>query len=299
MRPSLVHISTGSGHRPSYADLFARLFDLQPSLGPIRGRAFWRLVGAHRLLFATIDDDYAGFAAVALCRALMGRRTAGLFLRPAQIFSGGDRPVATRAKRALFAVLRRLPGLRLLSIIPFDIRPELARVAHDWAHDPQMWDLWVDGPPSLPETDLSRQVQAQRAGRRVMIFVGRADRAKGFDLFAARAEAEAGQLFCVSAGRVSPECAADARRLAGLGMIVEDRFVTDDEILSLYGVADLAWCHYAPEYDQASGVYGRAVQTGVEPVVRPGSILQAFHDRERSTPPQMLARSIAVIRAAL
>lgn len=298
MRPSLVHVSVEGGHRRAYADLCAGLFDLQPSVGPVLGRAFWRLVGAQRLLFATIDDDYAGFVAVALCRALTGRRTAALFLLPTQVFTD-RRPILNRVKRRVFGWMLRLPGLRLVSIIPFDIRPELREVAHDWIHDPQLWDLWLAGPPVLPQTDLSRRVQAARAGRRVMVFLGRADRAKGFDQFAERAASEASETLFVSAGRVSPDCADAARRLAELGMIVEDRHVSDDELLSLYGVADLAWCQYTPVYDQASGIYGRAVQTGVTPVVRPGSFLQAFHAWNRTAPPDALARSVAVIRAAL
>jgi len=56
-------------------------------------------------------------------------------------------------------------------------------------------------------------------------------------------------------------------------MIVEDRYDTDAEIVSLYRVADLAWCRYAPGYDQASLVFGRALQIGVTPVLREGSVI--------------------------
>lgn len=66
-------------------------------------------------------------------------------------------------------------------------------------------------------------------------------------------------------------------------MLAEDRIVTDDEILRLYKVADLAWCCYAPDYDQASGVFGRALQTGVEPVVREGRVLSDIKSLNLST----------------
>jgi len=270
---SIVHITVDDGHRPSYRDLFARLLDLEPSTGPIRGRRFLRLVRARRVFFATVDDDYAGFLTVALLRSLLRKPTSGLFLRPLQCFRT-ERPIIYPMKRRVFRCLCRLPRLRLLSIIPHDIRPELREVTHYWIHDPQMWDLWVDGPPTLPDTDLSRRVEVARQGRKVMIFIGGAHLRKGFDGFAEKARAEANTTLFVSAGRVSPECAPHAERLRALGMIVEDRFVTDEEILSLYKVADLAWCRYSPDYDQASGVFGRALQTGVEPVVRSGSVLE-------------------------
>ena len=58
-------------------------------------------------------------------------------------------------------------------------------------------------------------------------------------------------------------------------MIVENPYLTDDEVLSLYGVADLAWSFY-PQRDQASGIFGRAVQAGVVPLVRSGSFLESY-----------------------
>ena len=36
------------------------------------------------------------------------------------------------------------------------------------------------------------------------------------------------------------------------------------------------WCCYSPEYDQASGVFGRAVQYGCIPIVREHSVIHKF-----------------------
>lgn len=283
MRSIFVHITSESGHRASYRDLFVRLLGGQPSTGSIFWRCFWRLISSPNVFFATIDDDYLGFVSVAIVRSILRKPTIGLFLRPLQCFRT-ERPIIYPIKRFVFRNLLRLPRLRLLAIIPHDIRPELAEVSHDWIHDPQMWDLWLDGLPLLPDTELSQRIDAAREGRKVMVFIGGINLRKGFDMFLARAEADAGSLLYVSAGRVSPECAPFAARLKKLGMMVEDRFVTDDEILSLYKVANYAWCYYAPDYDQASGVFGRALQTGIEPVVREGSVLS---DYIASLPPQL------------
>jgi hypothetical protein len=40
--------------------------------------------------------------------------------------------------------------------------------------------------------------------------------------------------------------------------------------------AVVASCCRTPEYDQASGVFGRALQTGVVPVVREGRVVVAL-----------------------
>lgn len=272
MMGPLIHICVTTGHQPSYQAVFVRLLDGVPSTGRLRGPIFWRLVRAERVFICTIDTNYQAFAAIAVLRALRGRRTTGLFLRPMQCFRT-ERPIIYAAKRWAFRVLRRLPGLRLLSIIPFAVEPRLAQVCHDWIHDPQLWDLWLDGPPILPETDLSRRVAKAARGRKVMIFIGAGNRIKGFDGFVDEAISQKDSVLAVVAGRVAPDFAVKAQRLADECMIVEDRFVTDEEILSLYKVADRAWCRYALDYNQASGIFGRAVQTGVVPIVREGSVV--------------------------
>lgn len=295
MTSPLVHICVGTGHQPSYQAVFVRLLDGRPSTGRLRGSVFQRLVRAEQVFFCTIDTDYPAFIVIALLRALRGRRTTGLFLRPMQCFRT-ERPFVYATKRWVFRALRHLPGLRLLSIIPFEVEPRLAQVCHDWIHDPQLWDLWLDGPPELPDTALSRRVAAAANGRDVIIFIGAGNRIKGFDGFAAEALERRESVLSVMAGRVAPDFAAEAQRLSAAGMVVENRFVTDDEILSLYKVADLAWCRYTPDYDQASGIFGRAVQTGVIPIVREGSVVARTHVMlSESTPRDWLRLTLAKI----
>lgn len=271
---SLIHISNAGGHRPNYRDLFVRLLGGTPSTGPICGCRFWRLVRAPKLFLATIDDDYLGFFAVALLRAVQRKSTAGLFLRPLQCFRS-ERPIVYRMKRLAFRWVCKLPHLRLLSIIPHDIYPELAEVSHDWIYDPQMWDLWVDGPPILPDTDLSKYVEVQRQGREILIFVGRGSRIKGFPEFVEYVKNNTSRMICIVAGQVDSKNRKYIADLHEAGAIIQDRFVSDEEILSLYKIADYAWCRYAVDYDQASGIFGRALQAGVKPIVRAGSILDA------------------------
>jgi hypothetical protein len=295
----IIHISVSDGHHSSYRDVFMQLLGGEPSTGPIRGRTFWRLVRARSVLFATIDTDYAGFIAVALIRAALLKPTTGLFLRPLQCFRS-ERPIVYPIKRRMFRWLCHLPRLRLFSIIPHDIYPELREVSHDWIHDPQMWDLWLDGQPNLPETNLSRLVEIERGDRKVMIFIGAANRMKGFPELVETAKREVEKLLIVVAGRVQPEFQAAVDDLRNMGMIVEDRYVSNDEILSLYRVANYAWCRYTPAYDQGSGVFGRAFQTGVAPLMREGSFIEKLYFSRKDTAiPDMLELDIAKIRVSL
>lgn len=275
MKNLLVHISAETGHLPSYQSLFASLLEGTPSTGKLRGKLLWRITRAQKVFFCTIDNDYTGFFVAAIFRALQGKKTVGLFLRPLQCFRK-ERPIIYTLKRWIFKALLLLPGLRILSIVPHPLEPRLTEVSHDWIYDPQLWDLWLEGPPILPDTELSRNVVRQRAGRDITIFIGAGNKIKGFDDFVKAAIAASDKSLAVHAGRVQPEYDDQVEALKNAGMIVENRHVTDDEILSLYKVADRAWCCYSPDYDQASGVFGRAVQTGVEPIIRKGSVLEAM-----------------------
>lgn len=297
--PTIVHISVPDGHHPSYQELFLRLLEGEASTGLIRGGLYWKLVFGRRVFFATIDADYAGFIAVALMRAVILKPTVGLFLRPIQCFRS-ERPIVYPIKRRLFRWLCKVPRLRLFSIIPHDICPELREVSHDWIHDPQMWDLWVDGKPDLPETDLSRRVDMERGDREVLIYIGAANALKGFPELVQTAKREVAKLLVVVAGRLQPSFSAAADDLRDIGMIVEDRYVSDEEILSLYRVANYAWCRYTSDYDQGSGVFGRAFQTDVAPLMREGSFIEKlFFSRKGASIKDMFEVDIAKICLSL
>lgn len=271
-----VHVSAPGGHRQFYQGLFAGLFDLEPVTGRIGPRLWLDLVRARQLLFATIDDDYAGFIAVALTRSLIGRRTVGLFLRPSQCFEKG-RPIY-RLKRWAFRCLRHLPRLSLFTILPFRFDRRFAQVAHGWVHDPQMWDMH-DRATSIEASQLSRDVLAAAGGRAILCFLGSVRKSKGFEFLADILSDHpdlAKDVFVVVAGGVDPASGGDCARLISAGGMVVDRFVSDEELLSLYKICDFSWCCYAPDYDQASGIFGRSVQLGARPIIREGSYLEKY-----------------------
>lgn len=268
----LVHITNSDGHRLSYQNLLIDILDGDASIGVITKSKFWELVTAPKVFFATIDDDYYGFIAVALTRLILNRSTSGIFLRPLQCFRS-DRPIIFRLMRVVFGTLRKIKKIRLLSIIPHEIIPRLNEITDDWIYDPQMWDLWLKGAPILPDTSLSVKIDRMRIDRKVLVFIGAANRIKGYDQLVSLAELLADKVLIVVAGKVAQEYKVYSQRLIELGVIVEDRFISENELLSLYKVSDFAWCCYAKDYDQASGVFGRAIQTGVCPIVRGGSIV--------------------------
>lgn len=272
----IVHIRSENGHRRGYRDLFVRLLECVPETGPIRGKRFLRLLRAPFVLIATIDCDYVGSLALMFLRFLLRKPTSALLLRPQTCFIGGWK---FRAKRIALYIVKSLPRQKILTIIPFSIRPDFSEIATDWIYDPEIWDLSARGINKIPETALSRHVRELAADRPILVVLGAIGLSKGIAQLRDLVTQTPGydiDLCIVIAGRVSPEAQVLVKKIAALGVYVEDRLLSDDEMLSLYGIASAAWCCYDPTYDQASGIFGRAIQTGVMPIVRKHSALEAL-----------------------
>lgn len=107
-----------------------------------------------------------------------------------------------------------------------------------------------------------------------MIFLGLAKMSKSFPEFVDFVLANEGDIYGVVAGRILPECNEKANQLKAGEMTLVNRYITEEELLSLYGIADLVWCYYGLKYGQSSGVFGRALQLGITPVIRKNSIVE-------------------------
>ncbi len=276
----LVDFDAGEhGHRGQYNAMLARLFPIRPArfgLGLLLARA--------PMLCPQIEAAPAKFAIASLIRGLLGRRSVGLMLRPLPALRG--RSLRLRAKRAMLKLLLQVPGAQVLTIVPFAIEPGLSSIAKGWIHDLQNWDMQLDPAPALASDGqcLAQTIRRQAAGRAVCCAIGRQEREKGFDRFAA--------LFCASpdlrqtmlfafGGKVSPTLTEAASAMANAGGFALDRLVSDAELAGLYLAADLVWCVYSRDYDQASGVLGRAMQHGIPVAARRGSVIAAICAHER------------------
>jgi hypothetical protein len=271
----LVDFGAGEhGHRSQYNAMLGRLFRMRRerfSLAMLAARA--------PVLCPQIEFAPIRFAISCLVRGLFGRRTVGLLLRPLPALR--DTGWRLRAKRIVLRLLRRVPGAQVLTIVPFAVEPDFAVIAHGWIHDLQNWDLQLDADPAAAPAAqaLAREIRRQAQGRPVCAAIGRQQQEKGFDRFAALYSANRdlrdAMLFAFG-GKVAPELAAMARDFAGQGGFALDRFVSDEELAGLYAAADLVWCVYPPDYDQASGVLGRALQYGIPVAARRGSVIAAI-----------------------
>ncbi len=149
----LLHITSEDGHRGSYLSLLGGL------LNGARARGFWQMLLTPKpLCFLTLEGAFALYCLIAPSRALIGRRTVGLLLRPRPALTGQS--LRLRIKRYILKWLRRLPQIQTLSILPFSVEPRFADIADGWIHDPQLWDLRAEkGSTEIKGEVLSRLVQ--------------------------------------------------------------------------------------------------------------------------------------------
>lgn len=263
--PTLVRLVSFSdaGHRAAYDLVLTRLL-LQHGITLSPGAA------ARADFFPMLDDNIAVFARTALLNAFTGRRTVGLFFRPAEALK--HTKLRYRLKYVLFRLLKTIRGTSIITIMPFCLEPRFAEVAHDWIYDLQFWDIQLmQLRPSSARTQMVDTIRREAGGRRVVVALGGLGRDKGFDFFVRLYGADQSlrqQFLFVAAGKVSSDCAGIAKDFTSVGGLLIDRFVSDDELYGLYDASHLVWSCYAQYYNQASGVFGRALQFGRTCIVR-------------------------------
>lgn len=268
----LVHFGNNEGHRREYQELFTSLFDLVPIVGRVGSRNIWALKSARSLLFGTIEDHYIGFVAVALLRAILGLPTVGIFLRPQKCFKANG-TLRRTIKGWFFSGLKRVPQLSVCTIVPFAFAPHYAKVARFGVMDPHMWDKLKPATRAY-DADLASLVIEQAHGRRILAFLGSVTPIKGIEFLMSLLRQPGwpeDKIFVVVAGKVVADLEEPLQRILRSRVLVIDRTISDLELDTLYNYCDWIWACYRPDYDQASGIFGRAVQFGRVPIVRAGA----------------------------
>lgn len=265
-------MASQNGHRSDYQKVLSLSFKLAPSIGKVSRKDIFKLVRARTVLFGSLDDDVRGFLLIALLRFLVLKKTVGLFLRPQSCFE--RKKLSSWLKCLIFYLISRCPKISVISIVPFRIEPKFHKVANQSVTDPQMWDRTIL--PPAPCSNFRQQIRAFAGKRRLLAFIGVASASKGLlELLDIMALPHFDRSICVVfVGPVPKETADLLAQAENLGAMVVGRFVSNAELDSVYQEADLIWSAYRPGYDQASGNFGRAIQSGKIPVVRRGALIE-------------------------
>lgn len=276
----LVFVSSSEGHRKHYAHFLANQLGLTALCAPLGLIIIYRLIKCRQLLLATIDDHILVFSLILLCRSLLGKRSVVLFLSPQRCFLTVR--FKYRVRRWLFMALKCLPRTMILTILPFTVDQRYAEVAHAGVADPQLWDLLTESQGQEADTspapclDWISQLRQKAAGRKIVTLPGTLSALKGFDYYTQLVVHDPTLLekyMFVAAGKVSPDMRSFAELFMQSGCHLTDRVLSDAEIEYLYKHSDFIWACYSPDYDQASGIFGRALQYNIPVFVREGSLV--------------------------
>lgn len=268
----LVYDADADGHRENYVRIFAEATGGTGLVAPVRA-ALRRLLAARYLILTTFETAPRTYLLLLIARSLLGRRSAAVSLR-AHLLVGrsGLRGVTGRLAMRLMA---GLGSILVLPLVGFDGAEKRGFVP---IQDPEFWDL---GPADLDaaETPLASRMREFARGRSIVLLIGNLDTSKGLsflrDIFCGDPGLGATTMPAIC-GKVLADGNEAAEALRGCGAFVESRYLDHDELMSLYRAADAAWCCYPPERDLSSGILGRAVQFGIAPILRRGSVLDAM-----------------------
>lgn len=261
------------GHRRDYFRVLRRVLGGRVIWGSIKNR--WRvLLLARKLVCSTCDDYLPSFFVLAILRALSGRPTIGLSVRSETIFQRFG--MVQKIKGGMLKLLKRVPNIDVVTFMPYWVEPRLERYTAGWMYDLQYWDIpWLDLSSSESMTHLDDEVSSKASGRRIVATVGHQRRVKGIEYFMSLYDQAAvrEQFLFVCIGPNWDIDKALVERFVQAGGMFIDKHLRDDEVLCVYKWADIIWACYRPDYDQSSGVFGRAVQLQKPTVVRKGSYL--------------------------
>lgn len=277
-----LYTASLSGHRSSYLIFLSTLF---PSKRVYKKKVLFR---KDPVLFMMVEESFCFYFCASILRALMGRRTVGLLFRPKPVLEGKGLKLILK-KYSLY-VLKIIGNVRTLTIVPFYLNPKFNTIADGWIYDFQLWDLSQSDLKAFKKyqtgednNTFGEEVSRERKGLPVLVAIGRQDLAKGFDLFVDSAISNNKNVQFIFGGKVAESEKSLISPFIHTGGIASDRFISDDEVLQLYAIGSAAWCVYSSEYDQASGILGRAVQLGVPVIVREHSLMHEFCKREDCT----------------
>ena len=254
---SIVIVSSkNKGHYESYSKLVELILDREC-------KVVYK-INIKEFLFAekyiVIDGDGVRLLLILITflRSIRKCRTYFMSVRTESFVSKG---LYARVKRFLLIVAKVQGYTRLISIHKGNsfVMDKLNSLdAVDYIYDPQLWDLGVFGKCEEKPSELD--IEGRKfldGGKKVLLVLGALNNKRSVDeLIAGLTELSKMYQF-VFAGVIREEY---LNKLYGHDIILINRYVTDEEIMYLYNMADIVYAYYAQDVNRPSGIFGRAVQ---------------------------------------
>lgn len=267
----VVYDNAASGHRKGYVETLSRAVSGVGFIGP-RIKHIGLLLATPRLLLPTFEGGPKFNAALTMLRAVFGRKTAVILLRAHLV---KHRSLPNRFSHWLtLTIFGRSRFIMPMSIVYSESLAERCP-GIVFVEDPEFWDLSSETIDKA-HSALADQVAALRRGRRILLVTGGLAASKGLNYLRQIFEAApwlGEDILLVVAGKAAADAFDEVAALQTRDAFVCNKYLSDSELLSLFKLADMAWCCYPTERDMSSGIFGRCWQIGVVPIVREGALL--------------------------
>ncbi|WP_282175219.1 hypothetical protein [Vibrio diabolicus] len=277
-----IYTKNYRGHRQSYVDTFKRIFSCEERRSHLFNRK--------PLLFLMVEDGILEYFYVSLLRSILGRKTGGLVFCSYKLTKKSR--LQDRIKYSILRFLNVVPNVHNISIVPNYVSNEMSSLCSHWIYDPQFWDSFE----IIKTQKINKYFTANKS--LIISSLGEQSERKGTIEFLELCNSYKDKYNFISAGKLDSN---SSKKLSALELsdrfISIDRFITDEELEDLYCESDVIWCCYRPEYDQASGIFGRAIQVDKPVIVRSGSCLHKIAVKENLsylTLEQLRAENISV-----
>lgn len=282
-----VYTASADGHRLSYQITISTLLGMESLVTPMSFTVATKLIYENYVIFSTADDHLFSFTIISWIRRFLGKTTKGILLNPRQCFNL-KRPFISLIKYIALRSLKFNPRCSLFSIVPYQLYPRASRITKDYIYDPQLWDSHATLPlnshsTNSPNSTIGAKISGARDNRVVLAYIGSIKKQKGIsELISAISKDSdlSSKILIVIAGKPTESIKSLISSVDRPNLIVEQRYITDHEIIDIYNSSDLIWCSYENSYDQFSGIFGRSVQYKKIPILRKESMIQLWSESE-------------------
>jgi hypothetical protein len=291
-----LYVASLSGHRKSYLEFALKLF---PSKVIKKGAL---IKYSDPVFFLMIEDSFILYFLAGVMRSILGRKTIGLLFRPKPAVECNS--FKLKIKKIALLLLKKVTNVHTLLIIPTATHHSFSEISDGWIYDFQLWDLkasdynfFTELKNEMYSNGLYSDVIRVKHSRKVLCALGSQDQIKGFDTFASSYinYSPLRDIFLFAYGGKVRGSDEFIKQFEMCGGFSENRLVSDNELIQLYAASNIVWTLYAEEYDQASGIFGRAVQLGIPVIVRKNSLIHKICMLDNIPHISMTKKSVSTI----
>jgi glycosyltransferase involved in cell wall biosynthesis len=217
----------------------------------------------------------------ALIRLILRRKTVGIFLQPLGIARNDT--IKDVFKVLLLSLLVKLNLLVIFSIYPRRLAFGFFKYYSEWIIDPAFWDLSEE--TRLPDKLTNDVISSYKFETDILyvLFLGTISNRKRFDLFVECCVVNNNfpgvKFIAVGEKYISKYNVRDVvqeeifTKFSDFGGVFIEKYLTEEEVVYFQKNTHLHWAFYAENFNQSSGVAGRAYQLNKHVIVRKNSII--------------------------